>query len=70
MLSELIVSSTAEVSELLEVGCGLVPTVDDIGHISGQHKWGSIPIQEHMRNEKVACATLQCVSSKRSVMTL
>lgn len=57
MLPELIICSTAKVSELLEVGCGSVPTIDNIGHVSCQHKWGSIPLQEHVQNKRYSNST-------------
>ena len=40
---QLIVSSAAEVTELLELHCRLVPVVYHIGHVPSQHKWSSVP---------------------------
>ena len=38
-----VVCRTAQVSELLESGRGLVPVVDHIGHVPSQHEWNPVP---------------------------
>ena len=40
---------TAEVNELLEAAAGLLPIVDDIGHVRGQHEGGAVPARVRIR---------------------
>ena len=43
MSPKLLVSSAAQVSEVLEVGTLVSSPVDDKGHVWSEHKWGTIP---------------------------
>ena len=44
VLTQFIVSRTAEISKLLETSCGCVTSIDHIRHVRSEDKWCSIPV--------------------------
>ncbi len=46
VFAELIVGIAAEITELLKLYSGLVPIVDNIRHVSSQHKGCSVPMED------------------------
>ena len=42
---------TAQIDEMLELLRRFVTTVDDVGHVRGEHEWRSISLEtaEHLR---------------------
>lgn len=43
VLADEVVGLAAQVYEQLEATGGTLPSVDDVRHVGGQNKWGSVP---------------------------